>query len=184
MNLIIFGPPGAGKGTQADFIVSKYDLHQLSTIWLEYADDLRDYKSDFIGSTTKKSETSETLISPLASKTCEKLREAHKKTGNDAEVFFKDMEKVIEESYRILKPGARACYVIGNTSLKKVEIKNAEIFAEIMKLKGFEIEEVIKREIPSKNLPQTRDSETGKFAKLTKADKLAYPVEYIVIGKK
>ena len=31
MNLIIFGPPGAGKGTQADFIVKKYNLHQLST---------------------------------------------------------------------------------------------------------------------------------------------------------
>jgi len=31
MNLIIFGPPGAGKGTQSDFIVNKYDLYQLST---------------------------------------------------------------------------------------------------------------------------------------------------------
>ena len=31
MNLIIFGPPGAGKGTQADFIVKKYNLFQLST---------------------------------------------------------------------------------------------------------------------------------------------------------
>ena len=31
MNLIIFGPPGAGKGTQADFIKNKFDLHQLST---------------------------------------------------------------------------------------------------------------------------------------------------------
>ncbi len=31
MNLIIFGPPGAGKGTQADFIVKKYNLYQLST---------------------------------------------------------------------------------------------------------------------------------------------------------
>ena len=31
MNLIIFGPPGAGKGTQSDFIVNKYDLCQLST---------------------------------------------------------------------------------------------------------------------------------------------------------
>jgi adenylate kinase len=31
MNLIIFGPPGAGKGTQSKFIVSKYKLFQLST---------------------------------------------------------------------------------------------------------------------------------------------------------
>ena len=31
MNLIIFGPPGAGKGTQADFIVKRHNLYQLST---------------------------------------------------------------------------------------------------------------------------------------------------------
>ena len=31
MNLIIFGPPGAGKGTQADFIVNKFNLYKLST---------------------------------------------------------------------------------------------------------------------------------------------------------
>ena len=31
MNLVIFGPPGAGKGTQSKFILKKYNLHQLST---------------------------------------------------------------------------------------------------------------------------------------------------------
>jgi adenylate kinase len=31
MNLVIFGPPGSGKGTQSKFIVDKYNLHQLST---------------------------------------------------------------------------------------------------------------------------------------------------------
>ena len=31
MNIVIFGPPGAGKGTQSSFIVKKFRLHQLST---------------------------------------------------------------------------------------------------------------------------------------------------------
>ncbi len=31
MNIVIFGPPGAGKGTQSKFIVNKFNLFQLST---------------------------------------------------------------------------------------------------------------------------------------------------------
>ncbi len=31
MNVVIFGPPGAGKGTQAQNIIKKFNLHQIST---------------------------------------------------------------------------------------------------------------------------------------------------------
>ena len=31
MNIVIFGPPGAGKGTQSNLIAKKFKLHQLST---------------------------------------------------------------------------------------------------------------------------------------------------------
>ena len=31
MNVIIFGPPGAGKGTQAQNIVNNFNLHQVAT---------------------------------------------------------------------------------------------------------------------------------------------------------
>ena len=31
MNVVIFGPPGAGKGTQSQYIAKKFNLHQVST---------------------------------------------------------------------------------------------------------------------------------------------------------
>jgi adenylate kinase len=31
LNLVLFGPPGAGKGTQAEFLIESYGLHHLST---------------------------------------------------------------------------------------------------------------------------------------------------------
>jgi adenylate kinase len=31
LNLILFGPPGAGKGTQSEKIIAKYNLIHLST---------------------------------------------------------------------------------------------------------------------------------------------------------
>ncbi len=31
LNIALFGPPGAGKGTQSDFLIKKYNLHYIST---------------------------------------------------------------------------------------------------------------------------------------------------------
>lgn len=159
------------------------DLHQLSTIWLDLADDLTDYKKGFIGTSYKKYENKR-LRSSISANIVDKMSEKSKKMAKEIEAFFIDMEEVFDESFRILKHGGRCCYVIGDTKLKGIDILNAEVFAESLQYSGFKFERLIKREIPSKILPQKRDEKTGRFANNHEANSEAYPIEYIVIGLK
>lgn len=159
------------------------DLHQLSTIWLDLTDNLKEYKEGFIGTSYKKCENKR-LRSSIAMEIVNKMSQKSKKMAKEIEAFFIDMEEVFDESYRILKHGARCCYVIGNTKLKGIDILNAEVFAESMQYAGLKLDRIIKREIPSKILPQKRDEKTGRFANNHEANSEAYPIEYIVIGLK
>ncbi|MFO7835857.1 MAG: DNA methyltransferase [Candidatus Thorarchaeota archaeon] len=159
------------------------DLHQLSTIWLNFAEDYRDYREEFIGTAYRDPEDRD-LKSDIARKIVSDLRRESERTSEAVKIFFADMDEVFEESYRILKSGGRCCYVIGNTTLKGVDILNAQVFAESVQHCGFELDRVIKRPIPTKILPQTRDKETGQFTSREDATAEAYPCEYIVIGLK
>lgn len=159
------------------------DLHQLSTIWLDLADDLTEYKKEFIGTSYKNYENKK-LRSSIAMDIVYKMSKKSKKMAKEIEAFFIDMEEVFDESFRILKHDGRCCYVIGDTKLKSVDILNAEVFAESLQHSGFKLDRIIKREIPSKILPQKRDEKTGRFANNHEANSEAYPIEYIVIGLK
>lgn len=159
------------------------DLHQLSTIWLDLAEDLMEYKKEFIGTSYKKYENKK-LRSSIAMDIVDKMSKKSRKMAKEIKAFFLDMEEVFDESFRILKHGGRCCYVIGNTKLKGVDILNAEVFAESLQYSCFKFDRLIKREIPSKILPQKRDEKTGRFANNHEANSEAYPIEYIVIGLK
>lgn len=159
------------------------DLHQLSTIWLDLAEDLAAYKKEFIG-TARKRYDGRQPSGNIARSIVAEMSAVDRKVAQEVEAFFLDMQEVIAESHRILKPGGRACYVIGDTKLKGVDILNAEVFAETMIGVGFELDRIIRRQIPSKILPQTRDARSGRFSRAAEADSQAYPTEYVVIGRK
>lgn len=174
--LIVTSPPYVTSYEYAD-------LHQLTALWLGYINGLTEFRNRFIGSIQKEDGEID-LYSILAKQTIERLREKDKREAKGAERYFFEMQQCFEEMYRVLKPSGRAAIVIGDTSLKKVEIKNAEVFVQTMEEIGFKIHEIIRRPIPSKILPLTRDERTGKFAATSRADRLAYPTEYILIMEK
>lgn len=87
--------------------------------------------------------------------------------------------------YRILKSGGKTCIIIGNTSLRGVEISNAQVAAEQMQATGFQKPVFIKRKISNKMITPYRDLESGKFTSKNNPSKTrAYEYEYIVVMEK
>ncbi len=177
VSLIVTSPPYVTSYEYAD-------LHQLTALWLEYTKDIAEFREGFIGSIHKKEPVHDGIKSELANQEIEELSKKSKREAEAVRDYFFEMQQCFEEMYRVLKPNGKACIVIGDTELKKVSILNAEVFVEIMLNLGFRIHKIVKRRIPSKILPQTRDSETGKFTSNHKADRLAYAYEYIIMMEK
>ena len=177
VNLIVTSPPYVTSYEYAD-------LHQLTTLWFEYAKDLSDFRKRFIG-TYHNGIKNVVLNSQIAEDIKQSLEEKDKKTAKEVSIYFSEMNQCFKEMKRVLKKGGRSCIVIGDTSLKGVDILNAEVFTEQLQNLGFKIDNIIKREIPSKNLPSIRNKKTGRFAKKTDKNKISiYPTEYILITKK
>jgi len=176
-SLIVTSPPYVTSYEYAD-------LHQLSALWFEYANDLNSFRKKFIG-TSYHDKKELCLNSALASGIKQALLKIEKKTAQEVAMYFGEMYQVFMEMQRLLKKGGKLCVVIGNTSLKGVKILNAEVFVEQLLNLGFHISDIIKREIPSKNLPSTRNEKTGRFAKTTDANNIfVYPTEFIIVMEK
>ena len=177
VSLIVTSPPYVTSYEYAD-------LHQLTALWLEYTKDLSDFRKRFIG-TSYHNKKDLTLNSTIAENIRKELLKKDKKTAEEVSTYFSEMNQVFVEMKRMLKKGGKTCIVIGNTNLKGVEILNAEVFVEQLQNLGLKIAEIIKREIPSKNLPSVRDEKTGRFAGINDKNKVSvYPTEYILIMEK
>jgi len=177
VSLIITSPPYVTSYEYAD-------LHQLTALWMGHTKNLSVFRKRFIG-TSYHSKEYLVLNSTLAEKIRNELLKKDRKTAEEVSAYFSEMNQVFVEMKRVLKGGGKTCIVIGNTSLKGVKILNAEVFAEQLQNLGLKIADIIKREIPSKNLPTARDKKTGRFAKISDKNKVsAYPTEYILIMEK
>jgi len=177
VSLIVTSPPYVTSYEYAD-------LHQLTALWLGYAKNVAEFRENFIGSIYKRTSIHDGIKSEIAKKEIEELEKKSKREAEAVRDYFFEMQQCFEEMQRVLKPGGKACIVIGNTELRKVKILNAQVFVEIMQNLGFRVHNIIKRRIPSKILPSTRDSKTGRFAPNHKADRLAYAHEYILVMEK
>lgn len=164
------------------------DVNQLTALWFRYASNVRALRGKFIGSAQNKG-IDISLKSNIAKSIVEKFSsKGHDKVATEVATYFGEMQQAFAEFHRILQTDGIACFVIGNTSMKGIDILNAEVFLETCLNLGYKPVDVIKRRIPSvgKILPSIRDPYSGRFTSLSNGNghKTAYSFEYIVIVKK
>ena len=188
IDLIVTSPPYVTSYEYAD-------LHQLSLLWFgddpkhfkkwhHFSNDFIDFRRTFIG-TGSKEEKGGDFNSKIATKIVNDLAQVERPLAVDVANYFLDMKKVFAEMYRILKTGGKACIIIGNTSLRGIEILNAQVAAEQMQTVGFQKTVFIKREIPNKMITPYRDLDSGKFTGKDNPSKTrAYEFEYVVVMEK
>lgn len=177
VDIVITSPPYVTSYEYAD-------IHQLTGYWFDYFSDIAKFRKLFIGTSYSDNKDLQ-VASLLGAKIVKELHGKDKRVACDVANYFNDMQKVANEMYRILKKDGYACIVIGNTTIKDVHIKSAEVFFDLLKIAGFRKKEIIKRNIPYKLMPTLRDKITGKFTTLDNSNcKQVYPNEYIVIVKK
>jgi len=187
VDLIVTSPPYVTSYEYAD-------LHQLILLWLgddplrymrwyKYARQYRSFREKFVG--TKLGEHKSGQYLGISAHHIINQLPNNRKYAKSVAKYFSDMQRSIFEMYRVLKPGKRACVIIGNTTLAGVEVKNAEVAAEQMQEAGFIIDDIIKRELSNKMITPWRDRVNGRFTSTENVQKRrVYEHEFIIVGRK
>lgn len=122
--------------------------HKFSLVWLGYRiSDLRKIRSTVIGT--------ECCRSPCINKEFKRLSHTlnleaiESKHIRMLEKYFSDLCLQLSETGRVLKKGATASYVIGNSTFSGHTIQNNEILKRAANLAGLELISESTREIPS-----------------------------------
>lgn len=160
------------------------DLHQLSTLWLNFANDYRDLRKGSIGSLHHDYNFNREWkrLNVTGNRIVSLLLDQHKSKARSVAKYFLDMQKVANKTFDMLNKHGLALFVIGNTEYKGVRIDNAKHLAESLIDAGFDSLHATKRMISKKILTPYRDK-VGKFTTNSNGRKI-YNEEFIIIGRK
>ena len=177
LDMIITSPPYVTSYEYAD-------LHQLSTLWLNFTSDYREFRKGTIGSDFCSNEVTNEMenLNSSGKQIVSQLGNVDKAKARSVAKYYLDMQMVANRAYNLLNRRGYALFVIGNTEYKSVRIDNALQLSESLFDAGFQELQITKRKISNKILTPYRDG-NGKFSSDSTGRKI-YSEEFIIIGKK
>lgn len=147
IDLLVTSPPyGDSKTT-----VAYGQFSRLSLQWMGYnKDNLKTDVKSLGGKAPSPGEEPKTdLLKPIISL----IGQKDEKRALDVFSYFFDLQKCFFEFKRVMKPKSTLCFVLGNRTVKGVQIPTDEITKEMGENMGWKYERTITRSIPSKRMP-------------------------------
>lgn len=133
IDLIVTSPPYAANA------IDYMRAHKFSLVWFGYEiSKLSNLRGKYIGGEA----TSQFVFDdmpPLVQEKLSDLEEVDRKRAQVLHRYFTEMNKVLSEMYRVLKPESAAILVVGNSNLKGVNTELQNCLPEIGKQIGFDI---------------------------------------------
>ena len=146
VDLVVTSPPYGDSRTT----VAYGQFSRLSNQWLGFHEASR-LDNDLMGG---RGVSHETLFGvPAVDSTVAEIARVDPKRAGEVVSFFADYQKSIRNVAQVVKPGGTTCYVVGNRTVKGVQIPTDEITASFFEANGFTHLESIVRNIPNKRMP-------------------------------
>ncbi len=151
VDLILTSPPyGDSRST-----VAYGQFSRLSAQWLDMLPENRkDIDRNLLGG-DKKGDLNSPLIqaSDLLRQSIELIATRDEKRAREVVSFYQDLQRTLERASRLLKPNKYFIVVIGNRTVKGINLKTDLIISELCYHLGFTTHSILYRNIPNKRMP-------------------------------
>ncbi len=151
VDLIVTSPPYGDSRTT----VAYGQFSRLGLQWLDYGKEevLKIDKVSLGGIPTK--DLDNRLDSPTLQKTLDEISNIDPRRAKDVLSFYVDFDKCVHELHRVTKRGAFMCFVVGNRTVKGVQIPTDEIILELFQARNhYKHHNTFIRNIPHKRMPK------------------------------
>lgn len=176
VDLLVTSPPYVTSYEYAD-------IHQLSTLWLDYSSDYKHFRTGSIGSLYHSFDL-RINVPKLNQSGLSVVMQMYNVDKNQAKAiaqYYVNMQAVVKNLHNIVKKGGACLFVIGNTEYKSVKIDNARHLAESLLNEGFNNVTIKRRKILNKILTPYRDK-NGKFSS-DKTSRKIYSEEFLIFAQ-
>lgn len=174
VNLIVTSPPYGDSRTT----VAYGQFSRLALQWLDY-EDANNLDSRLLGGISSK-ELDIKIDSPTLKDILGKIADVDTKRAKEVLSFYEDFDKCVEQLNKVLAKNSYVCFVVGNRTVKGVNILTDKIMAEMFQAKGdYEYITTHLRVIPYKRMPKLNSPSNKKGDKVTTMNN-----EFIFVLKK